>query len=165
MTAKTNSASFFLFFAVFGIAAEAADPVPSLRALQKVQAALQVGVSYRDYMSLLRDVRFERNRLKEATSDGGYVLLRAVSEAMFQYETAGAVWEVELDLRDRSGVDIGSQLGKTLSRHCPKSSNTSHLSFEACRNEVWERADLHVQEAAAITKGAERLVPGSTPRH
>ncbi len=66
----------------------------AVRALQKLQARVEVGVIYRDYLPALGDAKFEVNLfLKSPEAKNKIELADAISTAMEYYETAGEIWK------------------------------------------------------------------------
>jgi hypothetical protein len=79
-----------LFYGNVCFAQSAKDAV---RALQKLQARVESGISYRDYAPALGDALFEvKLFLRSPEAKTKPELAAAVSKAMEYYQTAGEMW-------------------------------------------------------------------------
>jgi len=73
----------------------------AVRALQKLQARVEVGISYRDYTSALGDAKSEVNLfLQSPGAKKRLELSMAIEKAMRHYQTVTDVWKWKIDKHD-----------------------------------------------------------------
>ena len=83
-----------LFYGNVCLAQSAKDAV---RALQRLQARVEAGISYRDYAPALGDALFEvKLFLRSPEAKTKPALAAAISKAMEYYQTAGEMWTSSL---------------------------------------------------------------------
>ena len=97
----------------------AADAAPAIRALRKLDAAVETGVTYKEYLTLLADVRLEQNILRDSMTASDADIVSAVREAWQEYSLAAVLWEQQISFSS-SGLsenqEIDSTFGQTLKR-------------------------------------------------
>ena len=77
----------------YGNACFAQSAKDAVRALQKLQARVEAGISYRDYAPALGDALFEvKLFLRNPEAKTKPELAAAISKAMGYYQTAGEIW-------------------------------------------------------------------------
>jgi len=69
----------------------------AIRSLQKLQAKTEVGISYRDYVSVLGDAKFEVNLFLQSRQAKNDKLADSIMQAMEHYQMAKTVWQVKID--------------------------------------------------------------------
>lgn len=140
------------------LAATAADASAAVRSLRKIEAAVETGITYREYLTLLSDVRLEYNMLRDSMQAPDASLVAAVRGAWEEYSLAGVLWEQEISFKSSNlsdSVEVQSSFGETLLQHCPKSVTGVHISLRNCKNEVWLRANAKTVAAAQLLRTAE----------
>lgn len=82
--------SLFLIVSTISFAQSAKEAV---RALQKIQAKVESGIIYRDYLPALGDARFEVTLfLNSSEVKNRPALAEAIAKAMEYYQIAGEMW-------------------------------------------------------------------------
>jgi hypothetical protein len=77
--------------AVFGQSAKEA-----IRALKKVEAGVQVGITYQDYLAALRNAQFEVNLFLESPEAiSKPELAKSIKEVMDLYLAASSIWKMD----------------------------------------------------------------------
>jgi hypothetical protein len=69
----------------------------AVRALQKLQARVESGISYRDYGLALGDARFDVNLFLQSPQAKNEKLKASIRRAMEHYQMARTVWQVKFD--------------------------------------------------------------------
>lgn len=93
----------------------------ALRALSKLQAKTEVGISLRDYRNELGDVKFEVDLfLKSKEAGKNTELANHIKKAMYTYLDALRVWDSEYGIDGEfQFLDIESEFGKELIEKYP----------------------------------------------
>lgn len=136
----------------------AADAGPAIRALRKIEAAVETGVTYKEYLTLLSDVRLEYNIIRDSMTASDTNIVSAVQEAWMEYSLAGVLWEQQISFRASNlseSVALNEDFGQTLKRDCPGSAQEGYISLGACKNEVWLRASAKTATAIRIFRQYE----------
>lgn len=74
----------------------------AIKALGRLEAAVEVGVSYQQYTQLLIEVKPATNEAERTLGEG--VLRTHIAEAMQAYEDAGAIWKDKIEWPRRPTV-------------------------------------------------------------
>lgn len=142
----------------------AADAGPAIRALRKIEAAIETGVTYKEYLTLLAEVRLEQSILRDSMKAADAEIVSAVSDAWMEYSLAGVLWEQQISFRASGiseGSDLNSEFGQSLKRHCPNSVKDNYISLGPCKNEVWLRASTRTRETIRIARQQEESAKAS----
>lgn len=137
--------------------ASSASAEPAIRALRKIEAAVETGVTYKEYLTLLADVRLEQKIHRDSMTASDAEVARAISEAWQEYTLAAVLWEQQISFISANlseSHELSSDFGQTLKRHCPNSAQGSYVSLRNCKNEVWLRGSA--KTAAAIQKSRDQ---------
>lgn len=138
-----------LFFSAITLAQPLNDPI---RALKKMEAKVEVGISYRDYLSLLGETKFEIKQFEENNDSNKFsAVRRSVREAFYAYEIAGVIWEQKINLAQEF-VPADDDFGITLLRSCPGQSGRKGIAMTACMSELWSKAAKETEGAVILLK-------------
>lgn len=130
-----------------------ADFEPTVRALTKLQVAVDTGVSYKDYLTLVTQVKLEEKLLSaEVDASNADRVLDALVAAADSFELAGAVWEVMIEFQTNSLSTVIGRDSDYLRTTCPKVSAYGSFTMESCRNELWNLAVERTATAASLVK-------------
>lgn len=125
------------------------DPI---RALKKLEAKVEVGISYRDYLSMLGETKFEIKQFEESNDSGKFTnVRRSVREAFYAYEIAGVIWEQKINL-GQEFVSADNDFGMTLLRSCPGQTGRKGIAMTACMSELWSKAAKETESAAILLR-------------
>ncbi len=128
------------------------DPAVSdaIKALRRIEAAVQVGVNFQQYGQLLIEAKSQVNEASAKLPDGE--LKRELNEAMEAYVDAGRVWNNKIQ-----GYMIlaDSEPGKTvIPKYSLRTTTESRGRQEANADEaiqvIWRVAKEHLERAAAL---------------
>lgn len=88
----------------------------AVKALKKLQARTQAGISYRDYPPALGEAKFEVNLYLDGNdSNKNPTLTTTISDAMALYEYANSIWKERYSDEAANGfIGIGSGVGKII---------------------------------------------------
>lgn len=145
----------------------------AIRALKKLEAKCQVGVSYRDYITALGDTKFEVNMFLESSKAAKNPELAAsIKKAMIHYEMAGKVLTYNSSLPGGGGffflipgpMDVGYEFGKAILKSYPKANKNIEnggaltgegsprgvIDVSALVQIIWQEASAELKKASFI---------------
>ena len=163
----------FIFLLVFSNISLAQSDKNAFRALKKLEAKCQVGISHKDYISALGDTKFEVNMFLESSKAAKNPELAAsLKKAMIHYEMAGKVITYNSSLPGGGGflfmvpgpMDTGYEVGKAMLKLYPKANknieNGGALTGEgsprgvvdvsALVRIIWQEASAELKKASFI---------------
>ncbi len=126
----------------------------AIAALQKVQAATQVGVNYQNYGQLVIEAKAQVNKANSLLSDSG--LKTELNQAMDAYADAALAWSFKFQPEARSLAPYlfpNIEPGKTL---IPKYSlpitdkDLNTIKVDEALQFIWVTADSHIAKANSL---------------
>jgi hypothetical protein len=130
------------------------ETTEAIAALQKLQAATQVGVNYQTYGQLLIDAKAKVNDSVKSLPDGE--LKTEISGAMDSYADAATVWGRKIEGHSLYGDN--SEPDKTLIAkysipvETSKYSGISSADPTKAMQIIWLRADIHLKQIDSILR-------------
>jgi hypothetical protein len=142
--------SLFLSVACGGLSSKQKDAAKdALKALRKIEAATQVGVSYMQYGPLVIDAQAQVNEAMSMLPDGE--LKKELKAAMEAYADAGQAWEKTINGR-LQGSSLGDSLDKKYSLGLP--SKDEYVYEKAMRevvlSKIWAAGREHIERASSL---------------
>lgn len=119
----------------------------ALESLRRVQAAVQVGVSYQRFGEILIDAKARTNAASRVLPDGPVKTeLNAVMDA---YMDASRVWQLKID---NQWLDRNSEPGKTLipKYDLPVAADHNGARPDESLPVIWRFADTHIVQAGKL---------------
>jgi len=119
----------------------------ALKALRKVEAATEAGVSFMNYQPLVIDAKAQVNEASSKLPDEE--LKKELGAAMEAYMDAGLAWNQFA--RDRY-LDNYSEPGKTLAAKYPIDISFAHpaVQTKSVLSTIWNEAGKHVERASKL---------------
>jgi len=139
----------------------------AVRALKKLEARCQAGISYKDYVAALGDAKFEVNLFLEGTEAKKRPrLAESIDKVMGHYEFAGTVWRHKFSSSRRvtEMISINSEFGQGILKLYPNSNKDfkegGALTTFLKGNVIWIDALLPIiwKEASEELKNATNLL-------
>jgi hypothetical protein len=123
----------------------------AIKALGKIEAAVQVGVNYQQYGQLVIDAKAAVNEAERILPDGELkTSLNAVVEA---YADAASVWSQKVEY-PRIGIDKAYGIGKALipKYGIPLDRDKNSAEYATALNTIWEVASTKLAQARSLLK-------------
>lgn len=82
----------------------------AVKALMKIQARCQTGVTYRDYTPLVGDAKLEINLYEKSGETKNSEMLVSLKRAMEHYQMASSVWSTKFGKYGRDKIEVNNKL-------------------------------------------------------
>lgn len=140
----------------------------AVRALQKLQARVETGISYRDYAPALGDAKFEVNLfLQSPEAKEKQELASSITVSILTYELALSVWNLSFDQMRNRYARPGMILKNSISQLCNGHPEVAKefeawngISRQAARNDqipaeyiirgLWREAGKELEKATSL---------------
>lgn len=136
----------------------------AIRALKKLEAKCEAGISYKDYGPALGDAKFEVNLfLESAEAKNKPKLGEAIEAVMAHYEFAATVWRRKVSDRFGNVIAINSELGQTVLKLYPSANKDYReggalsqfmqkpaIWVDALLSVIWGEATKDLKRATAL---------------
>lgn len=132
------------------------ETTEAVAALQKLQAATQVGVNYQNYGQLLIEAKAKVNEAMKSLPDGE--LKSEMSGAMDSYADAATVWGIKIERRslygDNSEPDKTIIAKYSIPVEASKYGGPPSADPTKAMQIIWLRADTHLKQLDTILRPA-----------
>ena len=136
----------------------------AIRALKKLEARCEAGISYKDYGPALGDAKFEVNLfLESAEARNKAKLAEAIEAVIGHYEFAATVWRRKVSDRFGNFIAINSELGQTVLKLYPSANKDYReggalsqlmqkpaIWVDALLSVIWGEATKDLKRATAL---------------
>jgi len=154
----------FLLVLWFPLTVNAQSSKDAYKALKKLEAKIQTGISYKEYGPALGDTKFEVNMFSESAEAKEKPRLKEIfNKTIGHYEEAGTVWRYRFAGRgvpncmvpsDQGGDD--SALIQQILRSYPstrsKIDSMGRLWYEDALKAIWQEASEELKKAGPLLK-------------
>jgi hypothetical protein len=149
---NTMVAMFFMVIIFLGNVCFAQSAKDAVRALQKLQARIESGISYRDYAPALGDARFEVNLfLQSPQAKSKQNLAVAIKSAMNHYQNAKETWGIKVSTGyDYITIDLQQALADSLFKDYPEIRTGYEFQVDKAVQIIWTKANKELEKAMAL---------------
>jgi len=124
----------------------------ALKALRKIEAATQVGVSYQQYGQLVIDAKAQVNEATAILPEGE--LKKELETATDAYSDAGRVWSAAIARELFPGDEVSKYLKSKYNIEVARPISDGHEREQrsAILNVIWAIGRLHLEKASSLVK-------------